>query len=195
LLLSWNRTFSILGQDMQTLSIFKHNITRIVAPLTFAVCSLASAPSLTDANILGIYVQVNSFDIETALAGQAHGTSDALRSVASHVASDHLGVRQQAYELAGQCNVAILLPADRDSAALEHSKTMTQLLSLSGAAFDRAYTKHEVAFHRSAIDAVRKVLLPATTCQALKTHLNEVLPAFEHHLDQAEALERALAGN
>jgi predicted outer membrane protein len=71
---------------------------------------------------------------------------------------------------------------------------MTRLLSLTGAAFDRAYAKHEVAFHRSAIDAVRKVLLPATTCQALKTHLNAVLPAFEHHLDQAEALERALLG-
>jgi putative membrane protein len=179
---------------MRTLSLFKRNLTRIGLPFAFTVCSLLSAPALTDDRILGIYVQVNSFDIETALAGQAHGASESVRKVARHVASDHVAVRQRAYELARQCNVPISLPADRDSAALEHGKTLTQLLTLSGAAFDKAYARHEVSFHRSAIDAVRNVLLPAASCRALKTHLNEVLPAFEHHLAQAEAIDRALAG-
>jgi putative membrane protein len=177
---------------MRQLTTFKFNITRIMVPLAFAVCALASPTSLTDDNILGIYLQVNSFDIETALAGQAHGDSEAVRKVASHVAADHLAVRQQAYELAAQCKVAIVLPADRSSAAAEHSKMMTHLLSLSGAAFDKAYAEHEVSFHRAAIDAVRNVLLPASTCQPLKTHLNEVLPAFQHHLEEAEALKRTL---
>jgi putative membrane protein len=84
------------------------------------------------------------------------------------------------------------LPGERDLAAVEHGKAMTQLLSLSGEAFDKAYAQNEVAFHRSAIEAVRKTLLPAATCPALKAHFNDVLPALEHHLAQAEAVERDL---
>jgi hypothetical protein len=49
-----------------------------------------------------------------------------------------------------------------------------------------------VAFHQSAIEAVRNTLLPAATCPALKAHFNTVLPAFEHHLTLTEATERQL---
>jgi len=152
----------------------------------------ASAKSLSDGQILGIFIQVNGFDIETALLGRAQGKSESVRRLATHVATDHLGVRQLAYALAEQCKVPISLPSERVLAAVEHGKTMTQLLALGGESFDKAFAQHELAFHRSAIEAVRTTLLPAATCPALKAHLNNVLPAFEHHLAQTEAVEREL---
>jgi putative membrane protein len=148
----------------------------------------AAADTLTDSQVLGIYIQVNSFDIETALLARSQGKSAAVRNLAAHVASDHTGVRRAAYELAEKCGVRPSLPPERDAAAEEHSAAMVQLLNLEGAQFDTGYVRREVAFHRAAIAAVKTTLLPAARCAELKSHLQTVLPAFEQHLAQTEAL-------
>jgi putative membrane protein len=152
----------------------------------------AERVAMTDADVLGIYIQVNGFDVETSLLARAQASSRKVRALATHVATDHIGVRQAAYDLATQCKVTPVLPSSRDEAAVEHSQAMTKLAALSGAAFDKAYLEQDVAFHRAAIDAVRKALLPATSCGVLKAHLNTVLPAFEHHLTETETLAREL---
>src|SRR3954447_10703121 len=178
---------------MRTQSFIKANIARIALAawyVAFTTSSAAAANSLSDGQIIGIYIQVNSFDLETALLGRAQATSESVRDVAKHVASDHLGVRQAAYALAEQCKVAIELPEGRAAAAVEQDKALKKLLAMSGRSFDQAYVQQEVAFHRSAIDAVRTRLLPAATCPALKAHFNSVLPAFEHHLTMMEGVQR-----
>jgi len=104
------------------------------------------------------------------------------------VASDHSGVRQVAYGFAEKCNVTPALPPERNAAALDHIKALTKLQGLKGADFDKAYIQHEVAFHRAAIEAVKTALLPSAQCADLKAHFAQILPAFEHHLQQTEAL-------
>jgi putative membrane protein len=162
--------------------------------LGHAGSAIANVPltGLTDAEILGTYIQVNGFDVETALLGRSQASSAAVRELATRVASDHLGVRQAAFELAAKCKVSPVLPSGRVSAAQEHGRAMTTLVALMGAAFDKAYLQHEAAFHHSAIDAVRQVLQPSARCPALKAHFNEVLPAFERHLSETQALAREL---
>lgn len=66
------------------------------------------------------------------------------------------------------------------------------LSALEGSAFDIAYLRHELAFHTSAIEAVRKALKPSATCPELRAHFEQVLPAFEHHLAETQALAREL---
>jgi putative membrane protein len=170
------------------------NAVRILWAGTLIAFSTASAGPLTDSQILGIYIQVNGFDIETALLGRAHGQSGMIRKAADRVAADHIAVRQTAYQLAEQCGIVIELPTDRDRAAVDHAKAMVKLVALNGTAFDRAYAEHEVAFHRAAIAAVRTALAPQSSCPVLKRHLNDVVPAFEHHLSMAETTARQLAG-
>jgi putative membrane protein len=166
----------------------------IKSPLAaLAVAALACtgpvmAGQLNDGQILGIYIQVNGFDIETALLGSAEGASEDVRSLARHVASDHSGVRQAAYGLAEKCRVTPTLPAERIAAAIDHGKALAKLQGLKGAEFDRAYAQHEVAFHRAAIEAVKTALLPSAQCAELKAHFAQVLPAFAHHLEQTEAV-------
>lgn len=154
----------------------------------------AQAADLTDGQIIGIYIQVNSFDIETALLGRSQANSAEARKLAEHVASDHLGVRQGAYALAEKCKVTPALPAERNSAAVEHDAAMAKLLKLTGADFDQAYAQHEVAFHTAAIDAVKTVLLPSAKCPELQAHFKAVLPAFEHHLMMTKELAAHVGG-
>jgi putative membrane protein len=148
----------------------------------------AAADTLSDSQVLGIYIQVNSFDIETALLARSQGESEAVRNLAAHVASDHTSVRRAAYELAKKCGASPSLPAGRDAAAAEHAAGMATLSNLQGTRFDTEYVRREVAFHRAAIGAVKTTLLPAARCAELKSHLQTVLPAFERHLAQTEAL-------
>jgi putative membrane protein len=154
----------------------------------FGLATPANAGTLSDGQILGIYVQVNGFDIETALLGRSQAHSDAVRKLATHVSSDHVGVRQAAFDLQDKCKVAASLPDERDVAAVEHSKTMGRLMALKGVEFDKAYVEHEVVFHRAAIDAVRGLLLPSATCPAIQEHFKAILPAFEHHLAMTEEI-------
>ena len=161
---------------------------------THAGVAIAHVPptALTDAEVLGTYIQVNGFDVETALLGRSQASSAAVRELATRVASDHLSVRQAAFELAAKCRVTPVLAGARVSAAREHGQAMTTLVALTGAAFDKAYLQHEAAFHHAAIDAVRHVLEPSAKCPALKSHFNDVLPAFERHLSETQALAREL---
>ena len=76
----------------------------------------------------------------------------------------------------------------------EHGKTMASLMTSKGDEFDRAYLKHEVAFHRAAIDAVRGLLLPSATCPELQEHFKNILPAFEHHLMLTQEISGKIAG-
>jgi putative membrane protein len=163
-----------------------------LAVSAFGVCHAASPAPLGDAQILGIYIQVNAFDIETALLGRANAGADAERQLADRVATDHAGVRQVAFALGTTCKVTPSTPAERNAAAAEHAQVIMRLEALKGAAFDKAYLQHEVAFHRAAIAAVRGTLLPAASCADLKAHLKTVLPAFEEHLAHTERLAREL---
>src|SRR5580765_771831 len=52
-----------------------------------------ASTAATDAEILGTYIQVNGFDVETALLGRSQASSPAVRELATRVSSDHLGVR------------------------------------------------------------------------------------------------------
>lgn len=162
------------------------------AVTTAVLAGSAMAQSLSDAQILGIYSQVNSFDIETALIGQLKGQSDEVRAIGQMVSRDHTGVRAAAHDLAEQIGVLPELPPARLGAAQDHDAVIGALHGLEGAAFDAAYLKHEIAFHTAAIAAVETLLLPEADHPDLKAHFEAVLPAFHHHLqmniDAAKAL-------
>jgi putative membrane protein len=71
-------------------------------------------------------------------------------------------------------------------------KNLENLRSLSGAALDKAYVDHEVAYHEQVIDAIDKVLIPDAQNAELKSLLVSVRPAFIEHLKHAKHLQASL---
>jgi len=107
--------------------------------------------------------------------------------------SDHAGVNKQAVALATKLNVT---PEDNDvskqlTAGAEQN--IANLQSLSGAAFDKAYIDHEVAYHQAVLDALDKTLIPSAQNADLKALLVKVRPAFVAHLDRAKSIQSSLA--
>ncbi len=164
----------------------------VAATLAVIATGAAFADDLSDAQIIGIYSQVNSFDIETALLGELKGASDEVRAIGKMVSGDHTGVRAAVHTLAADIGAVPVLPPARIGAARDHDAVILALRDLNGADFDAAYLRHEIAFHTAAISAVETLLLPETENEKLRAHFEAVLPAFYHHLDLNKKAAEAL---
>jgi putative membrane protein len=145
------------------------------------------APALDDATIVAIFDAANTADIETAGLAFQKGAHKDVRALGQTFVEAHKQVRQQGRDLAKKLGVTPTPPKD-DAAARDHAEAMRKLRALSGAEFDRAFLAHEVAFHRSVLDAVTHTLLPAIKNPELKAFVQSVAPAFQGHLAMAEKL-------
>lgn len=140
----------------------------------------AAAPLLDDATIVAIFDYANTVDIETGKLGVERGVSQEVKDFAAMVARDHEAVRQMGRDLAKKLGVTPTPPAD-SSARVTHQKAMRELRALHGVEFDRAFARHEAAFHKSVIDAINTTLLPAIQNAELRALVVKVAPAFEGH--------------
>jgi putative membrane protein len=152
--------------------------------------ALADTSSLSDGEIVGIYNQVNSFDVEASLLAITRGSSEQVRDLATMVSTDHRQVRLGAAELARKLKLEVRVPAATHEAALVFYKTMEQLSKKNGSEFDSAYLLNEIKFHKTAIDAVENTLMPEANDTQLKQHFESVLPHFKRHLAAALKLAR-----
>lgn len=146
---------------------------------------------LDDATILAIFDQANTADVWVGRMAVKKGRSEDVQMLGKMVAVDHLAVQQMARELATKLDI-IPTPPDNDTSAEALAKTVALLQSKSGVDFDRAYLQHEVVFHQSVIDAVKKTLLPAIQNEQLRALVDKVLPAFEQHLAHTKAAAKKL---
>jgi putative membrane protein len=106
--------------------------------------------------------------------------------------TDHTAVNKSAVDLVTKLGVE---PEDNPTAqslADGGKANLTNLRTLKGAAFDKAYVDHEVAYHQAVLDAVDKVLIPGASNAELKALLVKVRPAFVAHLEHAKQLQQSL---
>ncbi len=162
----------------------------LLAALALAPAA-AGAQALTDANIVAIFDAANTADIETGGLGAKYATNPDVRALGQTFADAHTSVRQQGRDLAARLGVTPVLPAG-DQGAAQHAAAMKKLQGLKGAAFDKAFLDHEIAFHQAVIDAVTKTLLPATQNAELKAFETKIAPAFVGHLEMAKNLRAKL---
>jgi putative membrane protein len=72
------------------------------------------------------------------------------------------------------------------------AKTLHDLSRLRGAAFDRAYVRNEVAYHRTVNSALETTLIPNAHNGELKSLLQTGLTLFREHQTHAEHLAAQL---
>jgi putative membrane protein len=155
--------------------------------------ALAQDPSLDDATIVAIFDAANTVDIETGALAAKRASTPAVRGFGGMLARDHKMVRQQGRDLAAKLKVTPTPPKD-DQSAKDHAAAMASLRALEGVEFDRAFLRHEVAFHQAVIDAINGTLLPAMQNGELKALVERVAPAFQAHMAMARELEKKLGG-
>lgn len=153
-----------------------------------------SAQKIDDAQIAAIVVTANQVDVDAGKLAATRATREDVRAFAQLMVSDHTGVNKSAADLAAKLMVT---PKDNPtSQALKAGgeKNLARLKTLQGAAFDKAYIDHEVAYHQAVLDAIDKTLIPSAKNEELKGLITKVRPAIAAHLDHAKMVQAKLGG-
>ncbi len=166
--------------------------TALFATIALTLSAPAFAQSPNDAQIASIVVTANQVDIDAGKLAAARAANSEVKKFAQLMVTDHSGVNKQAVDLVTRLKVT---PQDNDtSKSLKEGgdKNIAALKGLKGAAFDKAYVDHEVAYHQAVLDAVDKTLIPSASNADLKALLVKVRPAFVAHLEHAKHVQASL---
>jgi len=171
----------------------KSTVCALVAAGSFALLSPhVQAQNVTDAQIASIVVTANQVDIDAGKLAESQASSPEVKAFGKQMVTDHTGVNKQATELVTKLKVT---PQDNPTSASLKSggaENVANLKKLKGAAFDKAYVDHEVAYHQQVIDALDKTLIPNASNAELKALLVKVRPAFVAHLEHAKHVQSSL---
>jgi putative membrane protein len=152
-----------------------------------------SAPKLDDATIVAIFDAANTADIETGQLATQRGQNKDVRAFGAMLARDHKAVQQQGRDLAKKLGVTPT-PLKNDQGAKAHAQAMKTLRATPAASFDHVFLQHEIAFHKSVLDAMKGTIVPAIKNAELKAFVLKVAPAFEAHMIAAQQLDQKLSG-
>jgi putative membrane protein len=147
----------------------------------------------SDAQIAAIVVTANQVDIDAGKLAKAKGHAKEVKEFAQRMITDHSGVNKSATELVQKLNVTPESSPTSQSLQQGGDQNIANLKKLEGAAFDKAYIDHEVAYHEAVLSALDKTLIPSAQNAELKALLVKVRPAFVAHLDHAKEIQATLA--
>ena len=167
--------------------------TLLMAGSLVAWSGAASAQEINDAQIASIVVTANQVDIDAGKLAASHATNPEVKKFGQQMVTDHTGVNKSATDLAAKLKVT---PQDNPTSQKLKSggdENLSNLKGLKGAAFDRAYVDHEVAYHQAVLDALDKTLIPGAKNEELKALLVKVRPAFVAHLEHAKHIQSTLS--
>jgi putative membrane protein len=153
-----------------------------------------SAQKIDDAQIASIVVTANQVDVDAGRLAATRATREDVRTFAQLMVTDHTGVNKSAAELAAKLKVTPQSNPTSEALKAGGEKNLATLKTLQGAAFDKAYVDHEVAYHQQVLDAIDKTLIPGASNAELKALLVKVRPAFVAHLEHAKRLQSTAAG-
>jgi putative membrane protein len=147
---------------------------------------------LGDLEIAHAAYTAGSLDIRYAHLALALSESKAVRDFAATMIRDHSAVNREAEALIARLKVT---PKDNPlSRALVKGATVKRaaFVKLSGKAFNCAYAKNELAYHRLVNKTVETEFIPAVTVAPLKALLANALATFKVHQRHAQRMVAGL---
>lgn len=165
----------------------------VLVPVALASVAWAQGAGPTDPQIAAIVVTANQVDIDAGKLAKAKTHSKEVREFAQLMITDHTGVNKSATELVTRLHVTPEPNPTSESLQKGGDENLANLKGLKGAAFDKAYIDHEVAYHEAVIHALDKTLIPSAQNAELKALLIKVRPAFIAHLDHAKHVQADLS--
>jgi putative membrane protein len=164
----------------------------LIASTLLLPVSTAHAQAINDAQIASIVVTANQVDIDAGNLALKASTNAEVRKFAQTMVTDHTGVNKSATDLVTKLKVTPQDNGTSQSLKAGGEQNVTTLKGLKGAAFDKAYVDHEVAYHQQVLDALDTTLIPSAKNEELKALLVKVRPAFVAHLEHARHLQASL---
>jgi Predicted outer membrane protein len=128
-------------------------------------------------------------EVELGQIAAQKGTSEAVKQFGQRMVDDHSKANTELMTLAQ--SKGITLPTALDE---KHQKDVTKLSAMSGADFDRAYSKMMLSDHTKDVSEFEKQSTKGTDPD-LKAFAAKTLPTLQEHLQMAKALPGNERGN
>jgi putative membrane protein len=183
-------TFTAGGLMKTSTLIFASALLIAAGPAFAQGAAPAAGPS--DAQIAHIVVTANQVDIDAGKLAESKAQSKDVQAFGKQMVTDHSGVNAQAVALVTKLGVKPEDNPTSESLKKGGEDNLKNLKTLQGAAFDKAYVDHEVAYHEQVLDAIDKVLVPNAKNAELKALIVKVRPAFVAHLEHAKMIQAKL---
>jgi len=127
-------------------------------------------------------------EVELGRVAAQKGMSAAVKQFGQRMVDDHSQANSELMSLAS--SKGITLPTELDQ---KHRAEVTKFSAMSGAEFDREYTKLMVSDHRKDVSEFEKESTRGTDPD-LKAFATKTLPTLQEHLKMAEALPGTKSG-
>jgi putative membrane protein len=165
------------------------------AKSTAATPAPPPAPAtLTDANIVAILDAVNAADSAAGKVASTKGTRADVKSFGRDMMRDHHALRKAGQDLAKKQNITPAPPAGDTSQTAAQNWENTLNSTAAGAAWDKAYIDHEVAYHQAVLQTAQTALGVAQDT-SLKALITKAAPNIEAHLKHAQSIQAKLNGS
>jgi len=151
-----------------------------------------SAMSSRDRDFLMDAAQGGMMEVELGRLAAQNAMSDAVKQFGQRMVDDHGQANTELMSLA--TSKGVTLPTELDE---KHRAHVTKLTSLTGAEFDREYSKLMLSDHSKDVSEFEKQSKKGTDPE-LKAFAAKALPTLQQHLQMARALpgnERGNSGN
>jgi putative membrane protein len=160
--------------------------------LGLAATAVQAQDGMNDLEIAHTAYTAGQIDIRYAHLALAISENEDVREFATLMLRDHTAVNDAAVSLITELGVT---PQDNDlSRALVQGAAdkRTELMALSGAAFDCGYAVNELGYHQIVNQTVETGFIPAVTVEPLKDLLQDALATFKQHEGHAEMMVAGL---
>ena len=127
------------------------------------------------------------YEIQSAQLALEKSQNDGIRELSNMLVTDHQTSTQQLRDAAGQAQPAVTVNPALDA---EQQANMTELQGLTGAAFDEAFLRQQLAAHEKALTMLQGYATQGTV-EPLKQHAATAAGPVERHLQRVRELSQA----
>ncbi|MEG0883918.1 MAG: DUF4142 domain-containing protein, partial [Janthinobacterium sp.] len=153
-----------------------------------AIKSIVSGPCANDKCFLGKAADAGSTEIAASKVAQSKSSNAEVKTFARTMVADHTKVAEELKQLASSKQIEV-----SDQPGARHQAQIDKLSRLEGQQFDKEYVAAiGVAAHKEAVKLFTEASQKASDPD-IKAFAAKNLPALQHHLEMANALQAALA--
>jgi putative membrane protein len=127
-------------------------------------------------------------EVELGRMAAQQGSSDAVKQFGQRMVDDHSKANEELMSLASSKGITLATTMDE-----KQHKDMMKLQAMTGADFDRAYSKMMLSDHKKDVSEFEKQSTKGTDPD-LKAFASKTLPTLKEHLQMASALPANQSG-
>src|SRR6185436_13995923 len=142
-----------------------------------------------DRNFLMDAAEGGMMEVELGRVAAQNGASDAVKQFGQKMVDDHGAANTELMSIA--TSKGVTLPTELDE---KHKAHVTKLSSMTGAEFDREYSKMMLSDHNKDVSEFEKESTRGTDPD-LKAFAAKTLPTLQQHLEMAKALPENMRSN